>query len=154
MKTAPFRALALQQLEPLLDLPGCAWFSLQKEPDPDKASFVTSGKLVDWTDGFSDFDDTAALVANLDLVISVDTSVAHLAGGLGKPVWLLNRHASEWRWMREREDSPWYPTMRIFTQETAGDWDGVIERMAATLQQAGHAGEAHYRYGWRIRQTR
>ncbi|MBU1977595.1 MAG: tetratricopeptide repeat protein, partial [Gammaproteobacteria bacterium] len=142
MKNAQFRALSLQQLGPLLELPGHTWFSLQKEPDPDKEPFVISGKLVDWTDEFSDFDDTAALVVNLDLVISVDTSVVHLAGGLGRPVWLFNSHASEWRWMRDREDCSWYPTMRIFTQKTAGDWGEVVSRMAATLQQTNQSEEA------------
>jgi ADP-heptose:LPS heptosyltransferase len=93
--------------------------------------------LIDWTDALIDFDDTAALMANLDLVISVDTSVAHLAGALGKSIWLFNRHASEWRWMRDREDSPWYPSMRIFTQTTAGDWDEVVNRMASALNELG-----------------
>jgi len=133
MKTAPLRAISLQQMAPLLGLPGCMWFSLQKEPDPDKAPWVASEKLIDWADEFGDFDDTAALLMNMDLVISVDTSVAHLAGGLGQAVWLFNRHHSEWRWMHDREDIPWYPTMRIFTQKTAGNWDEVVWRMSATL---------------------
>jgi len=72
-------------------------------------------------------------VANLDLVISVDTSVAHLTGALGKPVWLLNRLESEWRWQLDREDSPWYPTMRIFRQSALNDWDSVVERVAREL---------------------
>jgi hypothetical protein len=133
MKTAPQRALTLQTMAPLLNQPGCAWFSLQKEPDPDKGPWVASGKLIDWADEFGDFNETASLAMNLDMIISVDTSVAHLAGGLGLPTWLLNRHASDWRWMRDREDSPWYPTMRIFTQKNAGDWDEVISRMSAVL---------------------
>jgi tetratricopeptide (TPR) repeat protein len=133
MKNANLRSLSLQQLAPLLNQPGCSWFSLQKEPDPDRMPWVSSGKLIDWSEEFSDFGETAGLLTNLDLVVSVDTSVAHLAGALGKPVWLLNRHASEWRWMRNREDSPWYPTMRIFTQKRAGDWDETIGDMAAAL---------------------
>ena len=133
MKTAPQRALTLQTMAPLLNQPDCAWFSLQKEPDPERAPWVASGKLIDWTDEFGDFNETASLAMNLDLIISVDTSVAHLAGGLGLPTWLLNRHASEWRWMRNREDSPWYPTMRIFTQRNAGDWDEVVSRMSTVL---------------------
>lgn len=135
MKTAPLRTLTLKHIASLINQPGCAWFSLQKEPDPDKASWVASGQIVDWTDEFSDFDETAALAVNLDLIISVDTSVAHLAGGLGMPTWLFNRHASEWRWMRDREDSPWYPTMRIFTQKNAGNWNEVVNRMASAMTE-------------------
>ena len=81
----------------------------------------------------TDFAQTAALVAQLDLVICVDTSMAHLAGAMGKPVWLLLPYAPDWRWMLEREDSPWYPTMRLFRQQRAGDWDGVLARVAAAL---------------------
>jgi tetratricopeptide (TPR) repeat protein len=135
MKNAAQRALTLQCIAPLLTQPDCAWFSLQKEPDPDKAPWVESGRLIDWAEEFSDFDVTAALAENLDLIISVDTSVVHLAGGLGKPTWLFNRQSSEWRWMLDREDNPWYPTMRIFTQKTAGDWDEVVKRMTAALAE-------------------
>ncbi|MDR3390557.1 MAG: tetratricopeptide repeat protein [Sulfuriferula sp.] len=134
MKNAALRALTLHQLAPLLNLDNCAWFSLQKEPDPDKAPWVASGKLIDWSDEFNDFDATAALMAHLDLVISVDTAVAHLAGALGRPVWLLNRRAGEWRWLHGRKDSPWYPTMRIFTQ--ANNWDDVVERLVVALDAA------------------
>jgi len=133
LEISHLKSLALQQLAPLLELPGCTCFSLQKEPDPDKKEWVDSGKLIDWAEEFYSFDETAALVANLDLIISVDTSVAHLAGGLGMPTWLINRHASDWRWMHDREDSPWYPAMRIFTQKNAGDWDEVVKRMSTEL---------------------
>jgi ADP-heptose:LPS heptosyltransferase len=81
-----------------------------------------------------DFADTAALVENLDLVITVDTAVAHLAGALGKPVWILDRFDSCWRWMRERTDSPWYPTVRLFRQKTFGDWGPVIQEIAEALR--------------------
>jgi ADP-heptose:LPS heptosyltransferase len=91
--------------------------------------------LIDWTDELQDFADTAALVEALDLVITVDTSVAHLAGGLGKPVWLLNRYATCWRWGMKGESTPWYPTMRIFRQAKAGDWDSVIRRVTKELRQ-------------------
>jgi len=132
-QNASGRSLVLRQLEPLLSLPGVIWFNLQKEPDPDKEEWVVSGKLIDWTEEFTDFDETAAMAMNLDLIISVDTAVVHLAGGLGRPTWLFNRHVSEWRWMRDREDSPWYPTVRIFTQKKAGDWGEVVERMVNEL---------------------
>ena len=82
-----------------------------------------------------DFADTAALVANLDLVIAVDTAVAHLAGALGKPVWLLNRFDTCWRWLLERDDSPWYPSLRQFRQAEQGDWAEVMERVAGALEQ-------------------
>jgi ADP-heptose:LPS heptosyltransferase len=83
----------------------------------------------------SDFADTAAVVANLDLVIGVDTSVIHLAGALGKPVWvMLPRHKADWRWLQDREDSPWYPgVMRLFRQSQIGDWAPVIEQVAQAL---------------------
>ena len=87
----------------------------------------------DWIDACSDFLDTAALISVLDLVISVDTAVAHLAGALGRPVWLLNRFGSEWRWGRGPTCTPWYPTMRIFNQQRQGEWSEVIDRIDAEL---------------------
>jgi ADP-heptose:LPS heptosyltransferase len=95
----------------------------------------SQARLTDWMDEITDFADTAALIENLDLVIAVDTSVAHLAAAMGKPVWLFNRFAGCWRWLRERDDSPWYPTVRLFTQRQRGDWDDVLTRVAAALQQ-------------------
>ncbi len=77
--------------------------------------------------------DTAAINANLDLVITIDTSVGHLAGALGRPVWTLLPFAPDWRWMLGREDSPWYPTMRLFRQDRPGEWEGIIRRVAAAL---------------------
>ena len=90
-------------------------------------------KLIDYTAELTDFADTAALIANLDLIIAADTAVAHLAAALGKPVWVLLPYAPDWRWQLEREDSPWYPTMRLFRQKTWGDWPEVIERVAQAL---------------------
>jgi len=92
--------------------------------------------LIDLTDELSDFADTAALMAALDLIITVDTSVAHLAGALGRPVWLLNRFNTDWRWLMDRDDSPWYPTMRIFRQSTPGDWGGVLAAVRAALDDS------------------
>jgi len=89
--------------------------------------------ILDFTSELDDFADTAALVANLDLVISVDTSVVHLAGALGKPVWLLSRFDGCWRWMLEREDSPWYPSLRVFRQEEPLAWGPLLERVAREL---------------------
>ena len=90
--------------------------------------------IVDLTQHIHDFSDTAALVEQLDLVISVDTSTAHLAGAMGKPVWLLNRFDTCWRWMLERTDSPWYPTLRLFRQRTFGDWPPVVDDLAEALK--------------------
>ena len=91
--------------------------------------------MIDLTDECNDLLDTAALIENLDLVISIDTSVAHLAGALNKPVWLLNRLESEWRWMLNRSDSPWYPSMRIFRQKYLREWDDVIADVKIELGQ-------------------
>src|SRR5206468_10739396 len=86
------------------------------------------------------FQDTAAVMTLLDLVITADTSVAHLAGALGVPVWLALAKIADWRWLFDREDSPWYPTMRLFRQSSLGDWKSVFDRMAAELrQQTGHS---------------
>ena len=89
--------------------------------------------LIDLTHEISDFSDTAALIENLDLVISVDTAVAHLAGALGKPVWTLLPFSPDWRWMLNREDSPWYPTMRLFRQSEPGDWETLIAHIEKEL---------------------
>ncbi len=80
------------------------------------------------------FIDTAAVMMNLDLVITCDTSLAHLAGALGRPVWVALRHVPEWRWMLDRDDTPWYPTMRLFRQTQRGDWDGVFVRIAEAVR--------------------
>ena len=88
------------------------------------------------TPWLTDYAETAALIANLDLVVTVDTSVAHLAGALGKPVWILLPHAPDWRWQLGRDDSPWYRSARLFRQATAGDWFGPLNRVAAELAVA------------------
>jgi tetratricopeptide (TPR) repeat protein len=123
-----------------LNQPDIDFVSLQKG-EPAESELVAlkdevwpGGSLINAAPDLDDFDDTAGLIAALDLVISVDTSTAHLAAAMGKPVWLLNRFDSCWRWLEHREDSPWYPTLRLFRQTTPGDWQGVIERVAAELQ--------------------
>jgi tetratricopeptide (TPR) repeat protein len=121
------RSIPLEILLPIADVPGVRLFSLQKDA-PNKSKY-----LVDFMDEVSDFSDTASLVANLDLVISVDTAVAHLAASMGKPCWLLNRFDSCWRWLRDRCDSPWYPTLRLYNQPRAGDWGSVIEQVISDL---------------------
>ncbi|WP_372394274.1 tetratricopeptide repeat protein [Azospirillum sp. HJ39] len=128
------RSLPLAALAPLAGIPGVSFHSLQKGPPATEAR-PPGLDLVDWMDAVEDFADTAALVAELDLVISVDTSVCHLAGALGRPVWMLSRHDSCWRWLRNRSDSPWYPTMRLFRQDRPGDWAPVIRRVRTALEE-------------------
>jgi hypothetical protein len=125
------RSIALQALAPLLSLQDVCFISLQKQGL--NAASSNELPLIDWTDELTDFADTAALISQLDLVISVDTAVVHLAAAMGKPTWLLNSYEGEWRWMRDRDDSPWYPDMRIFRQPTPGDWESVINRVMAEL---------------------
>jgi hypothetical protein len=130
------RSLPFARIAPLLGSHSVRWISLQKTDDDTKRADARAGaQLIDWMDEVTDFADTAALIDNLDLVIAVDTSVAHLAGAMGKPVWLLNRFAGCWRWLRQRDDSPWYPGMRIFTQPERGDWNDVLNRVASALRQ-------------------
>ncbi|MEM9008607.1 MAG: tetratricopeptide repeat protein [Cyanobacteria bacterium P01_F01_bin.86] len=116
-------------------LPDVAFYSLQKQaPERDHRTLAAhADKIIDLADQLQDFADTAAAIAQLDLVISVDTSVAHLAGALGQPVWTLLAQVPDWRWLVEREDSPWYPTMHLFRQTEAGDWNGVFDRLQQTL---------------------
>ena len=128
------RSVSLERFSPVLAIGGASFVSLQKGEDADQLK-GSGWKVHDWMDECEDFLDTAAVIEQLDLVISVDTAVAHLAGALGKPVWMLNRFESEWRWMLEREDSPWYPTMRIFRQSRSGDWDDVVARVASALNR-------------------
>ena len=128
------RSMPLAAMAPIARIPGVSFVSLQKGDAAAQAVTPPRGMVLhDWTGELDDFADTAALVAALDLVITVDTSVVHLAGALGKPVWLLNRFGGCWRWLRERTDSPWYPTLRLFRQHARGDWDGVMTDVAAAL---------------------
>jgi Flp pilus assembly protein TadD len=128
------RSLRLQQMTTLFEVSDVVFYSLQKNASSMEAQYTPRGmRLVDHSRQFQDFSDTAALIMNLDLIISVDTSVAHLAGALGKPVWVLNRFDTCWRWLLQREDSPWYPTMRLFRQAKPGDWGPVVDRVKQAL---------------------
>src|SRR3984885_9870488 len=127
------RSIRLSALLPLLDS-DATYVGLQQDVRPSDAAVLHErSDLLDFGDELKTFSDTAALVSNLDLVISVDTSVAHLAGALGKPVWLLLPFIPDWRWLLDRDDSPWYPTARLFRQDDTREWDNVITRVHAAL---------------------
>jgi len=128
------RSLSLSQLAPALSLPGITWFSLQAgEAAGQLATTPAAHRVVPLPVGAA-LADAAALVAELDLVISVDTGIAHLAGALARPTWLLLPFAPDWRWQLDRDDSPWYPTLRLFRQSRPGDWQAVVAQVAAALQ--------------------
>jgi hypothetical protein len=127
------RTAPLSALDPLQDLRSVTFYSLQRG-GPEAALNQGAGPtVVNPDDRSCDILATAALIANLDLVITVDTMVAHLAGGMGRSVWLLLQHDADWRWMIDRDDSPWYPTMRLFRQPRPGDWTAPIARIAELL---------------------
>jgi hypothetical protein len=131
------RSLPLRRLLPLLDR-RAEFISVQKEYRPDDQQFMLADRRVrDLAGQLGDFADTAGLLAELDLVICVDTAVAHLAGALGRPVWLLLPFAPDYRWLLGREDSPWYPTMRLFRQPAYSDWDAVISALGTALDKEG-----------------
>lgn len=132
------RSMPLAALAPLAATGGVRFVSLQMGPAA-AAERPPGLDLFDPMSEMRDFDDTAALVAGLDLVLSVDTAVAHLAGALGRPVWLLERYNSCWRWLHGRQDTPWYPRMRLYRQPQPGDWDAVAALVAADLR--GWAGQ-------------
>ncbi|CAO3439649.1 tetratricopeptide repeat protein [Azospirillum doebereinerae] len=128
------RSLPLTALAPLGDVPGVRLFSVQKGPGAAQLPQAPMA-VEDLGPDIADFADTAAILANLDLLITVDTSVAHLAGALGRPVWVLLPFSPDWRWVMGRDDSPWYPTMRLFRQEAPGDWTPVLTRLRAALAE-------------------
>lgn len=127
------RSMPLAAMQPLLDIPCVDFYSLQKGLQQDEEAREARGKLIDFMGEVDDFAQTAAIIENLDLVISVDTAVVHLAGAMGKPVWVLSRLDACWRWLRNRPDSPWYPTARVYGQTARGEWARVIERVATEL---------------------
>ena len=130
-----FRSLSLSTLAPLAELPGLAWYAIQKGATQAQLSGLAHRWPVQALgDALLDYSDTAALMDSLDLVITVDTSVAHLAGALGKPVWVLLAANSDWRWMRERSDSPWYPSARLFRQTILGEWGDVVDALKSALE--------------------
>lgn len=136
------RSIPFPELQPILAKPGIAFFSLQVPIRPEDQPHVCATPQVVPLDGrIRDFYDTAGFLGQMDLVISVDTAVAHLAGALGKPVWALLFHPGDWRWLLQRTDSPWYPTMRLFRQSPSqsGQWQPVIARVAEELGRTSEA---------------
>ncbi len=129
----PERSLCLEQLSPLAAIPGIALVNLQRGPEYRRWREVPAAlPMIEVFDSDA-IADTATTIANLDLVITVDTMVAHLAGALGAPVWLMLHFAADWRWLLDRRDSPWYPTMRVFRQSRPDDWGPVVREVAAAL---------------------
>ena len=132
------RSASLDILKPLLALslpgPGLQWVTLQKGLKPEeREQLAAAGNVLILDDELASFDETAAIVAKLDLVISVDSAVAHLAGALGCPAWIMLKLGADWRWLSARGDTPWYPTLRLFRQQTLGDWHPVVEALCTAL---------------------
>ena len=141
------RSFPLRALAPLASLPGVRLISLQKTHGLDQLAALPAGMQVEtlgeaFDDGPDAFVDTAAAMAGLDLVVTADTSIAHLAGALGRRVWVALKQAPDWRWGLDRADSPWYPTMRLYRQRARGDWTGVFEAIAADAARLPGGGRA------------
>jgi len=131
-----WRSLPLEQLVPLLNVPGTTFYSLQVGAGAEQVQQLPPDvRLVDLAAEVKDFANTAAAVANLDLVISIDSAMVHLAGAMGKPVWVLLNKGCDWRWLLDRADSPWYPTARLFRQTTPGEWQEPVKRIERELRQ-------------------
>jgi hypothetical protein len=129
-----FRSVRLDMLKPLFALPELAWYSVQKgDREHESEALENEFDLHTLGPAIGDFADTLAILQSLDLLITVDTSVAHLAGAAGLPVWVLVPAYSDWRWLLERTDSPWYPSMRLFRQPELGQWEQVVEEVRAAL---------------------
>jgi ADP-heptose:LPS heptosyltransferase len=137
------RSVSLREFAPLARLTGVRLFSLQVGSGSEQLARRSEFAVTDLASAFdpTSFADAAAAIVNLDLVVTVDTATAHLAGALGKPVWVALPSRPDWRWLLKRADSPWYPSMRLFRQTDAGQWSAVFERMAGEL--AGQKGVRH-----------
>ena len=134
------RSFLLSEIAPLSRLPGVRLISLQKHHGLDQMTRIPAGSSVEtlgdeFDSGPDAFVDAAAAMAHLDLIITADTSMAHLAGALGRPAWVALQHVPDWRWLLDRDDSPWYPTLRLFRQQNAGDWKSVFSAMERKLRQ-------------------
>ena len=127
------RSIRFERLKPLFDVPNVSFVSLQVGARAADLSAHRGNEILDVSSDLTDLAETAGAISNLDLTIAVDTAVAHVAGALGKPVWLMLPFSPDWRWLLDRDDSPWYPTMRLYRQRAPGDWDEVVARVAADL---------------------
>ncbi|MBI5062278.1 MAG: hypothetical protein HZB87_02065 [Desulfatitalea sp.] len=137
-ETSKERSCTLSDMSPLGFVKGINWIGLQKGPAAAQASperLPRHFNVVNWGELFEDFSDTAAAVECLDLIISIDASVAHLAGAMAKPVWVLLPAVPDWRWLLERSQTPWYPSAHLFRQSRDGNWGRVIAHMSASLEQ-------------------
>ena len=132
----PRRGIGLEPCLPLFEVAGVRWHSLQVGERASDLARLAPGAALDLSARLTDFAETAAVIANLDLVVTTDTAVAHIAGAMGKPVWILLMFAADWRWLRGRDDSPWYPSARLFRQPSRGDWRGVISRVKSELERS------------------
>jgi hypothetical protein len=131
------RSILLKNILPATSVDGATFFGLQKDlRDGDQAMLKANPQIVHLGGEIKDFRDTAAIMSSLDLIISSDTSIVHLAGALGKPVWVLLPANPDWRWLLGRDDSPWYPTARLFRQTSDGDWRSVVDQVRAELRKA------------------
>lgn len=128
-----YRSIGLSQLFKILEVPNITFYSLQKVISVEDLQLLKNTQIIDLSDRLIDFAVTAAIISQLDLIITVDTAVAHLTGALGKPVWILLAYIPDWRWMLQREDSPWYPTARLFRQQQRGNWQSAIDLVVAAL---------------------
>ena len=130
------RSVRLEEFEPIAHVPGVRLLSLQKGPGTDQLpEFADRWGIVDLSTRLESWADTAAAVGQLDLVVSVDSAVVHLAGAIGAPAWVAQRYAPDWRWLLGRDDSPWYPTLRLYRQPRPGDWGSVFARIARELRE-------------------
>lgn len=135
------RSVPFGELKALFGIPGVSFFSLQVGPDALKHLLNGADMpLIDWSDELRDFSDTAALVSCIDMVISICSAVTHLSGGIGIPTWVLLQYDADWRWLRDRDDTPWYPSVRLFRQTRPGDWRSVLSRVRESLQGLAQSG--------------
>lgn len=142
------RSIALERLLPLFAVPGLSWFSLQVGARAAEARHVPAGTLTDLAPYLGDFAQTAAAISQLDLLVTVDTAAAHVAGSLARPAWVVLDFFPDWRWLRDRDDSPWYPTVQLFRQPRHGDWGAVVERVAAELRRFAVTEGGNDLHGW------
>jgi hypothetical protein len=123
-----------ETFQPIVKVPDITFVTLQIDPRGPLPAVIAEGGVLDLREHISDFSDSAALLSELDLIVTVDTSVAHLAGALGRPVWTMVSFIPDWRWRLECSDTPWYHSMRLFRQPRPGDWDTVVNEVAGALR--------------------